>query len=156
MHCDKDDVAEWRMIIYRLLDVCAFSAGIWWWSWWMQTCVRWFRWSWTTRGFLTCSTRCCVGSNTCMLLASFTGWDTHAHNRPASEHCHAAGDLMKQQCQVHSTVAKRAAMNFSSISHLGQRLMSVFFGHHWNCNTAVSCEFKIVILTDSTLALLVF
>lgn len=33
---------------------------------------------------------------------------------------------MKQQCQVHSTVANRAAINFSSISHLGQRLMSVF------------------------------
>ena len=53
---------------------CGFPAGIWWWSWWMPTSARWSRWSWTTRGCPTFSTRCCVESNTYMPQASFTGW----------------------------------------------------------------------------------
>lgn len=49
-------------------------SGTWWWSWWMPTCARSFRWSWTMSGCLICSIRCCVVSNTSTLPASFTGW----------------------------------------------------------------------------------
>ena len=39
-------------------------VGIWWWSWWMQTCAKWYKWILIMNACPTCSIRCYVASST--------------------------------------------------------------------------------------------
>lgn len=49
-------------------------AVTWWWSWWMLTCAKWYRWTLTMSVCPTSCTRCSVVLSTCTQQASSTGY----------------------------------------------------------------------------------
>lgn len=109
-NCDSSLCVCVYMLVPHTL-ASRLSAGIWWWSWWMLTCARSFRWSWTTRDSHTCFIRCSAASNTYTLLASYTGY-TYTHSQTVQSFIFISSSNKHRHC----IAIFQSLMNWSTLN----------------------------------------